>query len=160
MSKFNAAMDRDANRQVITSNEAFKTKKTITFVGGTTNGIGDHDGTSDPFTIFTVTGDVLVEVIGVVKTTLVGAGTLEVGVTDATASILAQVSDATTLAVNEFWGADATVSLAEGFTSTFHGIGGGLDIIGTVGTANITAGVIDFYVLWRPLSDDANIVAA
>ena len=162
MTAYSRTVDRDGNRVPIygLSGLPFKEKKTITFDGGTTNAIGDHDGTGDPFTIFTVTGDVLVEVVGVVKTTLVGAATLEVGVTGATAAILAQVADATTLAVNEFWAADNSVSLAEGFAPSVHGIGGGLDIIGTVGTANITAGVIDFYCYWLPVSDDGNVVAA
>jgi len=160
MSTYSAALDRDGNRQPVSSGLPFLVSKRITFAGGTTDAIGDHDGALDPFTIFAVTGDVLLDVIGVVKTTLVGAGTLEVGVTDATAAILAQVADATTLAQNEIWAADATVSLAEAITITPHGIGGGLDVIGTVGTANITAGVIDFYCFYRPLSVDGAVVAA
>lgn len=135
-------------------------KKTITFDGNTVNGIGDHDGTGDPFNIFTVTGDVLVAVIGICKTDLVGAATLEVGVTGATAALLAQITDATTFDVNEVWAGDATPSLAEKFTPQPTAIGGGLDVIGTVGTANITAGVIDFYCFWMPLSSDGNVVAA
>lgn len=162
MTTYSASIDRDANRVPIYGPNGlpFKTKKTITFDGNTANGIGDHDGTGDPFTIFSVTGDILADVIGVVKTTLVGAATLEVGVTGATAALLAQVADATTLAADEVWGPDGSVSLAEAYTPTLHGIGGGLDIIGTVGTANITAGVIDFYCFWRPLSDDGNVAAA
>lgn len=160
MTSYSAAIDRDGNRQIIPGILPFKVKKTITFAGGTTDAIGDIDGALNPFNIFTVTGDVLVNVIGVVKTTLVGAGTLEVGVTNATPSILPQVADATTMAANEVWAPDASVSLAEAFTPQLHGIGGGLDIIGTAGTANITAGVIDFYCFFRPLSDDGNVVAA
>lgn len=155
-------MERDANHVPFPGlfGLPFRAKKTITFDGGTENAIGDHDGTGDPFSIFTVTGDVACVVIGVVKTTLVGAGTLEVGVTGATAALLAQVADATTLAVNEGWGPDATVSLAEAMTARAHIIGGGLDIIGTVGTDNITAGVIDFYCFWMPLTSDGNVAAA
>lgn len=138
----------------------FMVSKRITFAGGTANAIGDHDGTGDPFTIFNVTGDVLVDVVGIVKTTPVGQGTLEVGVTGATASILAQVADAETMAENELWAPDGSVSLAEAYTPTIHGIGGGLNIIGTVGTANITAGVIDFYCFWQPLSADGKVEAA
>lgn len=159
MTAFQASLDLDANGRVIGGFLPFTTSKRITFAGGTTNAIGDHDGTLDPFPIFTVTGDVEVYVTGMVKTTLVGAGTLEVGVTDQTAGLIAQVADATTLVANEYWH-DATSILAEGFTPQIHGIGGGLDIIGTVGTANITAGVIDFYCRWRPLSTDGLVVAA
>lgn len=153
-------MPLDANGRPYQGLLPFRVKKTITFAGGTTNAIGDHDGTGDPFTVFNVTGDVLVEVIGVVKTTLVGSATLELGVTNATASVLAQVADATTLAENEVWGADNSASLSEGFAPSYHGIGGGLNIIGTVGSANITAGVIDFYCFWIPLSDDGLVEAA
>lgn len=160
MSSYDAAIDRDANRQVIPGPLPFLVSKTITFDGNTTDAIGDHDGTGDPFTIFTVTGDVAVFVIGVCKTTLVGAATLEVGVTDATAAILAQIANATTLVENEVWAADNSPSLAESCATRYHFIGGGLDIIGTVGTANITAGEIDFYCFWRPLSSDGNVVAA
>lgn len=150
----------DANGRPLYSPLPFVVKKTITFDGGTTNGIGDHDGTSDPFDVFQVTGDVMCFVIGVCKTTPVGAGTLELGVAGATAAILAQIADATTLAENEVWAADGSPSLAEGYTPKYHFIGGGLDIIGTVGSANITAGVIDFYCFYRPLSADGKIVAA
>lgn len=160
MPTYTAAIDRDANRQIVPFYLPFKAYKRITFAGGTTNAIGDYDGTGDPFTIFTVTGDVLVDVLGVCKTTLVGGATLEVGVTDATAALLAQIADATTLVANEIWLPDGTVSLAEAYTPSLHGIGGGLDIIGSIGTANITAGVIDFYCFWRPLSDDGNVEAA
>lgn len=159
MSGYSVAQDLDANSRVIGAGLPFLVSKRITFAGGTTDAIGDDGGALDPFTIFTVTGDVLVWVAGMVKTTLVGAATLEIGVTNNTAILIAQVADATTLAVNELWH-DATSVLAEGFTPQVHGIGGGLDIIGTVGTADITAGVIDFYCFWRPLSSDGAIVAA
>lgn len=159
MTVYAASMDRDANRQIIPSGLPFKASKRITFAGGTSNAIGDKDGSLATFPIFTVTGDVLVWVAGMVKTTLVGAGTLEVGIPNNTAILIPQVADATTLAVNEFWH-DATSVLGEGFTPQVHGIGGGLDINGVVASADITAGVIDFYCFWRPLSDDGNVVAA
>lgn len=150
---YSSTQDRDGNFQLIGGGLPFKASKRITFAGGTTDAIGDDGGANDPFTIFTVTGDVMVYVFGVVKTTLVGAATLEVGVIGSTASLIAQVADATTIAVNEGWH-DATSVLAEGFTPQIHIIGGGLDVIGTVGTADITAGVIDFFCFWRPLSSD------
>lgn len=161
MSRTSQALDLDPNFNPVSHFPLpFRVKKTITFDGNTADGIGDHDGTGDPFTIFTVTGDVMVDVFGVVKTTLVGAATLEVGVTDATAALLAQVADASTMAANEFYMPDGSVSLAEAYTPSIHGIGGGLDIIGTVGTANITAGVIDFYCNWDEVSAGASVVAA
>lgn len=157
MAQIPQVIDIDGNGYQLYGDFPFVASKRITFDGGTTGAIGDDGGALDPFTIFAVTGDVQVMVIGVCKTTLVGAATLEVGVAGATAALLAQLADATTLAVNEAWAADGTVSLAEAVTRRVHVIGGGLDIIGTVGTADITAGVIDFYCFWRPLSTDGNV---
>jgi len=134
--------------------------KTITFDGGTTNGIGDIDGDGDPFTIFTVTGDVIVKVIGICTTSLVGAGTLEVGVTGSTASILAQVANTTTIDVGQIYHdatVDAKVELASVFVEKI--VAGGADIIGTSGSADITAGVIKFICLWKPLSEDSSVTA-
>jgi len=157
MSKYDQAQDRDANYAVLAGWLPFKASKRITFLGGTANAIGDDGGALDPFTIFTVTGDVLVYVFGICKTTLVGAATIEVGVAGSTASLIAQVAAATAIAVNEGWHDDTSV-LAEGFTPQIHPIGGGLDVIGTITTADITAGVIDFYCFWRPLSSDGAVV--
>ncbi len=158
--KYASAQDRDANYQPIGGILPFRAYKRITFDGGTANAIGNDGGTNDPYTIFTVTGDVLVSLYGVVKTTLVGAASLWVGVSGADDAVFQTVNDATTLVVNEVWGADASVSLAEAITPRVHGIGGGLDITGNVGTTNITAGVIDFYCFFRPLSDDGSVEAA
>jgi hypothetical protein len=154
-----AVIQLDGNGNPIYSPLPFMTSKRIVFAGGTTNAIGDYDGTGDPFTVFTVTGDVMCFVVGVCKETLVGAATLELGVTGATAALLAQVADATTLVENEVWH-EATPSLAEAMSTRWHFIGGGLDIIGNIGTANITDGTIDFYCFWRPLSTDGRVVAA
>jgi hypothetical protein len=159
MSSYDASLDLDANGQVIPFLLPFKATKTMTFAGGTANDPGDYDGTGNPATLFTVTGDVIAMVLGVCKTTLVGAATLEVGVTAGTATLLAQIADATALAENEGWH-DATPTLAEARTPQIHVIGGGLDIIQTVGTANITAGKIVYYCFWRPLSSDGNVVGA
>jgi len=136
-------------------------EKEITFDGGTTNAIGDHDGTNDPFDIFTVTGTVRLKLIGVCTTTLVGASaTLEVGVTGTTAGIIAQTTG-TDIDVNEIWhdaspdaGVEAESVLVEKIVAN------SLNVIGTVGTANITAGVIKFFCMWRPLSEDAEVTPA
>ena len=135
--------------------------KTITFAGGTTNAIGDIDGSGDPFTIFTVTGDVIVKVIGICTTSLVGAGTVEVGITGGTALILAQVANATTIDAGQIWhdaAVDAKVELASVMVEKI--VSGGSDIIGTSGTADITAGVIKFICLWKPISEGSSVAAA
>jgi Fe-S cluster biogenesis protein NfuA len=158
MTKYDSTLDRDGNYQTIGAGLPFLASKRITFDGGTANGIGNDGGTQDPFTIFDVTGDVMLYVFGVCKTTLVGAATIEVGVTGNTAVLIPQVADATSIAVNEGWH-DATSILAEGFTPQIHIVGGGLDVICTITTTNITAGVIDFYCQWRPLSSDGLVAA-
>lgn len=134
-------------------------KKSVTFAGGTANNMGDYDGTGNPYTLFTVTGDVLAYIVAVCKTDLAGASaTIEVGVTGATAALIAQTT-ATDIDVNEGWFA-ATPTLAVANTAQYHVIGGGLDVIQTVATANITSGAITYYLFWKPLSDDGLVVAA
>jgi hypothetical protein len=39
-------------------------------------------------------------------------------------------------------------------------LGGGEDIIATVATNNLTAGVIDWYCEWYPISETGRIVSA
>ena len=149
MSKFNAAMDRDANRQVITSNEAFKLESTWTFVTGTTGAVGAH-------TLFTVTGNVAVQVFGICDTTLAGAATIEVGVAGNTAGIIAQMANATSLADGKTW-VDATPAVGvEAMPSTFI-VNDGADIILTIGSTAVTGGVVDIYCLFRPFSSDGDV---
>lgn len=157
--KFDAAQDRDANFQVLNTPLPFRASKRMTFAGGTANDPGDYDGTGNPATLFTVTGDVLVYLIGQCKTNLVGAATLEVGLVGNTAILLAQIPNTTSLDAGMNY-LDATPAIGEGVAPIFNPIASGLDIIQTVGTANITAGVIDYYCFWRPLSDNGNLVAA
>jgi hypothetical protein len=133
------------------------------FAGGTTNARGDDGGTNDPLTLFNVTGDVLVRLYGVCTTTLVGAATLEVGVTGNTAELLAQVADATDIAAGDIW-VDGTVDDVR--AATFADVVGpklitnGADIIETVGTTNITAGNIYYVCLWRPIVEGSKVVSA
>ena len=133
-----------------------RAQKEITFDGGTTNGIGDYDGTGDPFTIFTVTGFVKMRLVAVCTTTLVGASsTLEVGTALGTADLIAQTTG-TDIDINEIWHDNAPDAGVEAITVTPEYIVS-QDVIGTVGTANITAGVIEFVALWTPLSKDGNV---
>ena len=154
-----AIITLDANGRPIQGLLPFTAKKTMTFAGGTTNDPGDYDGTGNPATIFTVTGDVLAIVVGVCKTSLVGAATIEVGLVGNTAILLAQIANAENLDVNESY-LDATPALGEKFTPQPSLVGGGLDIIQTIGSTNITAGVIDYYCFWTPLSEDGQVTPA
>lgn len=138
-----------------------QSEKDITFAGGTANAIGDHDGTGDPFTIFSVTGTVKVKLYAICTTVLAGASaTLEVGVTGATASLIAQ-STATDIDANEIWHDATPDSPVELDTVAAEKIiANSLDVIGTVATANITSGVIKFVCLWKPISKDGLVEAA
>ena len=133
--------------------------KDITFVGGTANAIGDFDGTGDPFDIFTVTGNVSMKLYAIPTTSLVGANaTLEVGVTDNTAALIA-LTTGTLITKGKIWfdatpivGVTAITSVAEKIVLA--------DVIGNVKTANITAGVLKFICLWKPISADGNVAVA
>jgi len=135
--------------------------KTRIFTGGTANAHGDHDGTGDPYTIFTVTGVNLVRAIfGECNTSLVGAATVEVGTANNTAKLLAQIANATTLDAGDFYtdaGTEAEVELLAD-SGSFYVIND--DIVETLASANVTAGQIDYYVVWAPAEPGASIVSA
>ncbi|MCR4329489.1 MAG: hypothetical protein NUV65_03010 [Candidatus Roizmanbacteria bacterium] len=146
-----AAQQIDANSRTINSNEAMLSESTWTFAAATTGAVAAH-------TVFTVTGNVLVSVFGVCDTTLDsgGAPTIEMGVTGNTAALIAQ-SVGKSLADGEVW-VDATMTrVGVGAIPSMQVLNDGNDIILTIASATVTAGVIDFYCLWRPLSSDGNI---
>jgi hypothetical protein len=133
------------------------------FIGGTSNARGDHDGSSDPTTLFTVTGDVLVRVFGVCTTNITGQGTIEVGVAGNTAGLIAQVADTETIDVNDIWIDNSVAEVGIAALSNVPAtsvIVNGLDIIETIGTANLTAGEIYYVCMWRPLTPGSSVVAA
>jgi len=165
MTSFAAAMDRDANAQVLTGDYPFRTKRTITFAGGTTDAWGDDGGALDGGVVFTVTGVVQIKVFGECTTDLVGGATVEVGITGATAIFCAQITD-TTLDAGELFLNDTTpasyfiVGEEQAAADNLpEYILNGNDIILTTTTTNTTSGVIDFFALWKPLSDDGSVVA-
>lgn len=134
-------------------------KKSMTFAGGTTNDPGDFDGTGNPATLFTVTGLVKVRIFGFGTTDLVGAtATLEVGTAKSTAGLIAQTT-ATNIDANEIWHDNAPDNSVEAITVAAENIVG-QNIIQTVATANITAGAIDYYCFWIPLSENGKVEAA
>ena len=150
--KYASSIDRDSNRQVITANESFKEENTYTFVTATTGATGAH-------TLFTVTGNVLVNVFGICDTNLAGAATIEVGVAGNTAGLIAQMADATDLDNGDNW-VDATPEVGVSVLPSTFIVNDGADIILTIGATAVTSGVIDFYCLWRPLSSDGDVTSA
>jgi hypothetical protein len=153
MAIISSSFYRDANSVPITT-DGIITKKSVTF----SNVAGG--GAVGTVALFTVTGMVVAKVIGICGVDLVGAATLEVGVTGSTALCLAQIANATTLDVGEIY--------ANNTPATFVAVSDTVppenvvttSIFATVGATNITAGQVDFYCIWRPISDDGNLVAA
>ena len=123
----------------------------------------DDAGAQGAFTIFAITGDVLLQVFGICDVALVGAtATAELGVSGNTAVLIAQITAADLIA-NEIWHDASPTTTVEQIdvagARTFI-VANGQDAIFTIGTADLTAGDIDFYGLWRPLSADGLVVPA
>ena len=156
MSSFEAVMDRDGNRQILTGDFPFRTKRTITFAGATTNAWGDDGGTLDGGVVYTVTGLVVVKIIAACTTLLDsdGAATLSLGITGDTAIFL-PVETATQIDAGQVWvndAANATYIIVGEEAAAIDNVPeyllNGNDIILTIaGAANVTSGVIDFYAL-------------
>ena len=115
------------------------------FDGATTDARGNDGGTSDPLTLYTVTGDVLVRIFGVCTTVLAGAtATLEVGVANNIAVLIAQTT-ATDIDAEEIWLGAAPSEISVDALSDVTGpfiIVNGANIIETVATADVTSGQI------------------
>lgn len=144
------AIRRDANRVPIVSDPQFLVSKTITYAAATTGAVGAT-------TLFTVTGDVKVRFFAVCATDLTGSGTLEVGISGNTAAIIAQTTG-TAIDAGEVWYDNTPVTV--GVMPGFKILTNGTDIIQTIGTNTITAGVITYYCEFSPLSSDGTVVAA
>lgn len=130
--------------------------KSVTFAGGTVNDMGDFDGTGNPYTLFTVTGTVLMKLFATVDTDLAGAtATIRVGTALSNTALIASTT-ATDLDVNEIWHdatPDASVELSTVLTEKIVK----QNVIQTVGTANITSGAITYHCIWKPISLDGNV---
>ncbi len=125
-----------------------------------------HELTDSPVAEFTVTGDVLVRAVGAVSTTCLSNGndgTIELGVSDNTAIIIPQATvDNTSLQAGDAW-FDATSGKVGGpmpDDGAYVVIAGGADINMVIATSSMTAGNVNVYVQWIPLSDGATVVAA
>ena len=110
-------------------------------------------------TLFTVTSEVEIIVVGYIDIapTAVGALTLEVGVAGDTAGIIAQTGKAALL-IDLLW-MDATPAILIAKPAAFL-IANSLDIIHTIAGDDATAGKITYYCWWKPLSPDGLVVPA
>jgi len=131
--------------------------KSIVFAGATANAIGNDGGTQDPYTLFTVTGTVVMSVFGVCTVNCTGAGsTGEVGTALSTAALIAQTT-MTDVDANEIWHDNSPDASIEAITILVPKIVN-QDVIITTATADTEAGAITFYCMWAPLSADGNVV--
>ena len=122
----------------------------------------DDGGAAGAYTLFTVTGNVyLYGIFGVCRELLDsgGAATVEVGTAAVTAGLIAQTL-ATDIDAGETWqdaapdaNPAAVVLLAHSFS-----VAAGTDIILTIGGFALTAGNLDVYAFWLPLSNDGTVI--
>lgn len=126
---------------------------------------GDLTSFGATLALFTVTGDVLMRVtasVDVAVTSTSGTTTLEVGIAGNTACLCVNDAvDNTAFDVGDSWSL-ATAADANGALGTpaYVTVGNGVGVILTGNVDDITAGDVDFYCEWIPLSADGNVVAA
>lgn len=108
--------------------------------------------------LFTVTGAVLIDkIMAVCEEDLVGtSATLALGVTNATTQFIAATT-ATNIDVDELWVSNSPNANAIALPAICQSTLIHQDIIGTVATADITAGKIRIVVLYTPISADGEV---
>lgn len=145
----------------------------VGFVGGTRGDRpwlvrSDYDFAADTgaqaaYTVFTVTGEVLIHAIfGICEDTFTGAGALlELGVSGNTNVFIAQTSAAQLIA-NELWFDNAPTTTVEqiDLTGLSFIVANGQDIQLLISGGNVTAGKVNLYCIWSPLSTSAALVAS
>ena len=141
---------------------ARRVSKTLTFAGGTPDAIGDHDGTGDPTTLFTVTGDVVVKILAVCTTNLAfdADAAIEIGINGGSEIITTSDQTVSALIAQEIWHDATPDAEIEAFTVLKEYIitdGANNPIQLDTTTANVNTGVIEFYAFWVPLSTDGNV---
>ncbi len=132
--------------------------KTVTFDGGTLNGIGDIDGTQNPYTLFTVSGLNKSFIWGSCTSDLTDVGNggkISVGVTGNLVGLMSLVT-ATTIDTNEIYSNTGAIGIT--IISTALKLVNNLNILLNCSIENITGGTIIFYCYYTPLSLNAVIM--
>ncbi len=120
-------------------------------------------------TLFTVTGSVIVRLWAVVGGTQLTStsndGTISIGTADSVAALLAAatINGSTNFIANSVWVDTTPATTCEAFAganTNWAPVGNSTNIISTVATHGMTAGVIAFYCQWIPASVGATVVAA
>lgn len=145
----------------------------VGFIGGTRGdrpwlARSDYDfavdtGAQAAYTVFTVTGEVLIHAIfGICEDAFTGVGTLiELGVSGNTAVLIAQTT-ASDLIANEIWHDASPITTIEQIDLTARSfvVANGQDVQLLISGADATAGKVNLYCIWSPLSAGSGIVAA
>lgn len=150
MTQITSALRRDANKVPLQDVNGIEVIASITF-----------EDTTGAQTLYTVTGDVIIRVFGVCKTDVASgaAANIEVGVSGTTGLFIA-TTVATAVDANEIWhDSSPDKSLELDSVSVARIVSNGQNVILTP-SAQVDSGRIDFYLSWRPLSNDADVVAA
>lgn len=143
-------INRKPKTQIHPGSNRFKVIKALTF-----------DNDTGALTLFTVTGDVRVEIIPICKTNLasVALANMRLGVVGNTDAILVD-TQAVDLDANEFWNDQSpTDEIQTSDRSRKYDISNGNNIILTL-DAQIDSGAITFYCYWTPHSADGLLVSA
>lgn len=156
-------MLRDDNRVPLTSLDSFECLKIAptAFAGGTSNARGDDGGTGDPYTLATVTGDVIVGIVGVCTVDLAsaGGGSVSLGLTD-NVTLFNAATTATAIDANELW-LDTSPAIGKPLDNlSFFLVGNGESIVEAVSTADVTAGNIYYIIFWRPITPGSRVTSA
>ena len=120
----------------------------------------------DTAAVFTVTGNVMARAVGAVGATAItstsGTTTLSLGTTaDADALLPATTVDNSDFEIGDAWTDNNPEDDASALSTTgWVVISNGADIVLTRSVDDLTAGELDLYVEWRPLSSDGAVVAA
>ena len=122
----------------------------------------DDTGATGAYTIFTVTGNVyLYGIFGVCNTLLDsgGAATISLGIAGSAVSLIPSTV-ATVIDAGETWQDNAGTANPAAVILLAHSfvVAAGTDIILTVGGADLTAGNLDIYAFWLPLSNDGAVI--
>lgn len=127
----------------------FKLEKEVNFDATT--------GTVDVHKIAEVTGLVAIQVVATCSTNLVGStATIKLG-TDRDDDGILTVQTATDLDKDDFWYGSTISAAVPALSDVLNSKLVGSDISYKIETAAITDGTIKFYLLWSPLTENANV---
>ena len=120
-----------------------------------------------PVAAFTVTGTVMLRIFGAVGATPLAStlnnGTLAVGISGSTTTYLGTTTaDGTNFIASAVWIDTSPTLLSESFVAAnlvWH-VNNGAPVIVTVATNSMTAGILNLYCEWKPVSAGATVVAA